>query len=99
MFAPVGLPPEATSRLALPWLPLPCRNDRTTASLSARAASLGNVPPKVTPGSLVAVSPNMLRYSTGAVIFGSNVSTCVGPPLSQIQMTDLLLIERPFDWA
>ena len=87
----MGLPPEVTSWLARAWLPTPWRNERTTAMRSANCASLGNVPPKVTPGSDVATSPNMLRYSTGAVIFGSKVSTCVGPPCRNNSTTDLSL--------
>src|SRR5262245_21931147 len=63
-----------------PWPLLRCANERTNAILSATLAISGNVPPSVTPGSAVETSPVTLRNSEGAVIFGSNVSTCVGHP-------------------
>ena len=61
----------------------------------ASFASCGNPPPMVTPGRLVATSPVMLRYSTGAVIFGSNVSTCVAPPERNSTTTVLSLMGLP----
>ena len=57
----------------------------------------GNVPPIVTPGSFVFTSPVVLRYSRGAFMCGSNVSTCVGPPASHSQMTEVSLTGLP--WA
>ena len=59
------------------------------AILSTTLASRFKLPPIVMPGSGVVASPVKLRYSDGAVILGSNVSTCVGPPANQSQMTDL----------
>ena len=44
---------------------------------------------------LVFASPVTLRYSLGAVIFGSNVSMCVGPPESQSQTTEVSLVDTP----
>ena len=41
-----------------------------------------------TPAMGVLTSPVVLRYSEGAVILGSNVSTCVGPPDNQTQITE-----------
>src|SRR5882724_10676235 len=41
----------------------------------------------------------VLRYSTGADIFGSNVSTCVGPPPSQSQTTEVFLVGWPRDFS
>src|SRR6266536_1998844 len=39
------------------WFASPGTNDRTTHNRSARAASFGNVLPKVTPGIAVLISP------------------------------------------
>ena len=37
----------------------------------------------------------MLRYSAGASIFGSKVSTCVGPPPSHSHTTEVSLADLP----
>ena len=52
------------------------------------------MPPKVTPGRAVAVSPVALRMPAGAVIFGSNVSIWLGPPCRNRKMTDLSATSR-----
>ena len=58
-------------------------------NLSAIAANRGKVEPKVTPGSLVFISPVMLRTSRGAVILGSKNSIWGGPPWRKSRTTDL----------
>jgi hypothetical protein len=55
---------------------------------SARTASLGKLPPKVTPGSRVFISPVALRMPSGADIFGSKVSIWLGPPCRKRKMTE-----------
>jgi hypothetical protein len=62
---------------------------------SATLAIRSKLPPSVTPARFVFTSPVTLRYSAGAVILGSNVSTCVGPPLSQSQITEVSLVDEP----
>src|SRR6058998_690470 len=81
-------------------VPPPCpllvwANERTKAILSATLAHLGNVPPSVMPGTFVVTSPVTLRYSSGADILGSNVSTCVGPPPNHSHTTDVSLTDLP----
>ena len=44
------------------------------------------------PGTLVCTAPVTERYSAGADILGSKVSTCVGPPPSQSQTTEVLRV-------
>src|SRR5437867_793277 len=78
-----------------PWPELRCANERTKAILSATRPILGNTPPSSMPGTLVCTAPTVLRNSAGAVIFGSKVSTCVGPPPSQSQTTLVLRVCRP----
>src|SRR5579872_6729402 len=78
---------------------LRCANERTKAILSATRAISGNVPPSVTPGRTVDTSPVTLRNSGGAVILGSNVSTCLGPPPSHSQTTDVSLTCSPLSAA
>ena len=73
---------------------LPEAKERTIVNLFARAASLGKSLPKVMPGRRVAISPVTLRISTGAVIFGSNVSSCDGPPCRKSSTTALSLTMR-----
>ena len=53
-----------------------------------RAARWGKVPPKVTPGIVVATSPVALRTPSGRSIFGSNVSIWLGPPCRKRKITD-----------
>src|SRR6187200_2462682 len=50
------------------------------------------------PGTFVFTEPVIERYSAGADILGSNVSTWVGPPPSQSQTTDVLRVGLPI-WA
>src|SRR5438067_3370202 len=82
------------------WVPPPCpllrwAKLRTNASLSASLAPFSKLPPSSTPGSTVFTDPVTLRYSAGADIFGSNVSTWVGPPPSHSQTTDVLFVGEP----
>ena len=63
--------------------------------MSVIAASLGNVPPKVMPGSFVCTSPVMLRISDGAVILGSKNSMCDGPPCRNSRTTERSLTTWP----
>ena len=58
-------------------------------NLSASRASFSNVPPNVTPGIVVLISPVALRISRAASIFGSKVSNCDGPPCMKRKITDL----------
>src|ERR1700730_18054679 len=58
-------------------------------NLSVIVASLGKVPPKLTPACLVYTSPVLLRISEGADIFGSKNSMCEGPPCKKRNTTDL----------
>jgi hypothetical protein len=51
------VPPERTCRWAASWSVIGWRNERTTAILWAHFASIGKVPPNVTPGSDVFTSP------------------------------------------
>jgi hypothetical protein len=67
-------------RLLTLWSDELCPRLRRIDSLWARAASLGNVPPKATPGRAVRTSPVTLRMFDGAVILGTNVSIWLGPP-------------------
>src|SRR5712692_4513207 len=78
-----------------PWPELPWANERTKAILSAERAILGKTPPISMPGTLVFTAPTALRNSTGADILGSNVSTWVGPPPNQSQMTEVFLVDLP----
>src|SRR5262245_51229681 len=55
----------------------------------------GKTPPNSMPGTLVWTEPTVLRNSTGAVILGSKVSTCVGPPPSHSQTTEVLRVDCP----
>src|SRR3974390_320003 len=55
----------------------------------------GNTPPISTPDRLVFTEPIVLRYSIGADILGSKVSTCVGPPPSHSHTTDVFLVGLP----
>src|SRR5262249_4843993 len=70
--------------------------ERTNAILSATCAISGHTPPISTPLRLVFTAPTALRYSAGASIFGSKVSTCVGPPPSHSQTTEVFLVAAPF---
>ena len=63
--------------------------------MSATAAILVNDPPIDTPETLVVTSPVVLRYSDGADILGSKVSTCVGPPPNQSQTTEVSFTASP----
>ncbi len=93
---PMFAPNESLPTMVLmSWFASPGTNDRTTHSLSARAASFGNVLPNVTPGIAVLVSPVALRTSAGAVIFGSNVSNWLGPPWRNRNTTDLSVTGFP----
>src|SRR5262249_32632146 len=74
-------------------------NERTKAILSATRATLGKTPPISTPVRLVLTAPTILRYSAGADILGSKVSTWVGPPPSQSQTTEVLRVDLPEDLA
>src|SRR5262249_46645834 len=78
-----------------PWPLLRCANERTNAILSATRAMRGKTPPSSTPGALVCTAPTTLRNSAGADILGSKVSTCVGPPPSQSQTTEVLRVGWP----
>ncbi len=95
MPAPSGLPAVSTCWIAFAWSFTPWQNERTTASLCARAASAGNVPPKVTPGIVVATSPVTLRTPSGASIRGSNVSIWLAPPARNSTTTALSLSASP----
>ena len=77
----------------------PCGSERTIANLSARLASRGNVPPNVTPGSVVSISPVTLRMPAGASILGSNVSVWLGPPCRNRKMTLLPVTGRSRSFA
>jgi hypothetical protein len=72
-----------------------CANEWKKANLSAWAAVFSNVPPSSTPGSFDFTDPVTERYSAGADILGSKVSTWVGPPPSQSQTTDVLRVGLP----
>src|SRR5438445_6424472 len=87
--------PVMTQWVRPPWPELLCAKERTNAILSATWAILGKTPPSSMPGTLVFTAPTVLRYSAGADILGSNVSTCVGPPPSQSQMTEVFLVGLP----
>ena len=64
MFAPSVVLP--TTGL-MSWFASPVRKLRTIASFFARPASRGNVPPNVTPGSVVSSSPDRSRRQDLAV--------------------------------
>ncbi len=53
----------------------------------------------MTPGSAVGISPVALRMPSGADIFGSNVSTWLGPPCRNRKMTDLSVNGRVVEGA
>src|SRR5438270_1502749 len=55
----------------------------------------GKTLPISTPGRQVFTAPTTLRYSAGADILGSKVSTWVGPPPSQSQTTEVLRVDLP----
>src|SRR5438128_4713591 len=78
-----------------PWPELVCAKERTKVILSATWAIFGKTPPSSMPGTLVFTAPTVLRYSAGADILGSKVSTCVGPPPSQSQMTEVFRVGLP----
>src|SRR5947209_1174417 len=78
-----------------PWPELLWAKERTNAILSALAAIFGKTPPISTPGRQVFTAPTTLRYSDGADIFGSKVSTCVGPPPSHSHTTEVLRVGLP----
>src|SRR5258707_1116541 len=78
-----------------PWPELLCANERTKAILSAICATFGKTPPISTPGRFVFTAPTTLRYSDGADILGSKVSTWVGPPPSQSQTTEVFRLGLP----
>src|SRR5260370_10590119 len=78
-----------------PWPELLCAKERGKAILSATWATFGKTPPISTPGRLVLTAPTTLRYSAGADILGSKVSTWVGPPPSQSQTTEVLRVDLP----
>src|SRR5262245_577828 len=78
-----------------PWPELLCAKERMKAILSATRAIRGKVAPISTPGKLVWMAPVVERNSAGAVIFGSKVSTWVGPPPSHNHTTDVLRVACP----
>src|SRR5260370_13984284 len=78
-----------------PWPLLRCAKERTKAILSATLAISGKTPPSSMPVTLVGMAPTVERNSAGAVIFGSKVSTWVGPPPSQSQTTEVLRVGWP----
>src|SRR5207253_8289880 len=87
--------PVMTQWVPPPWPELVCAKERTKVILSATWAIFGKTPPSSMPGTLVFTAPTVLRYSAGADILGSKVSTWVGPPPSQSQMTEVFLVDLP----
>ena len=63
-----------------PWSLCSCHMVRTRADLSIHLAAVGSSSEKRTPGRVVGMVPNSPRMSSGASGFGSNVSSCAGPP-------------------
>src|SRR6266849_6491985 len=64
---------------------------RTNENRLLRAANWGNSSEKRRPGVRVAMVEKGPRYSDGALGLGSNMSTWLGPPPSQMRRIDLAL--------
>ncbi|GIT77698.1 MAG: hypothetical protein Ct9H300mP32_0800 [Verrucomicrobiota bacterium] len=70
-------------------------NERTMENLCASLARRCIVLPNVIPGIVVGISPVIERMPAGALILGSNVSYCDGPPCWNKNTTHLSLARPP----
>ncbi len=70
-------------------------NERTRENLCASLANRCIVLPNVMPGIVVGISPVIERMPDGALILGSNVSYCDGPPCWNRNTTHLSLARPP----
>src|SRR5207248_8111737 len=79
------------------WLLAEQSTEGIAVSLSRLAACRGRCSQNRTPGNRVAIVPYGPRTSLGASGFGSHMSRWLGPPESQMRMTDFRSVVRRRD--
>src|SRR5688572_21471813 len=84
---------------AAKWSPLSWCSERMNDTFSNRFATCGIRALVKTPGVFVLHTPNGPRNSAGASGLGSKVSSWLGPPSSQMRMTDLSFAALPLPFA